>query len=341
MEDDYMERIRIGLIGAGVMGEIFARIFRELPQAELMAVADIHDGRITQFIKEFEVKGSRNYEEMLEVEAIDAVAISTPEHLHLQPVAAATKKGKHIFLEKPLATTVEDGKQILGLAKAGRGVFMVGHCLRFDPRFVQGFESINRGDLGELLHIRAWRETSIVNGERLQGRTSPVFFVGVHDIDIFHWYTGSRVKRVHAESVRKKLTHLGTDDAVFAVLKFENGVIASLETSWILPKTQSQIRSNTLDKGMEVVGTQGMLSIQADNIGIIVQTEREIFYPDIIFSPMVQGMTVGIYKEELEHFLKCILEEKEPATNGTDALQAVVVARAIETSLQEGKPMEI
>lgn len=334
-----MQPVRIGVVGAGVMGGLFAGIFRESPLAELTAVADLDRGRAESLAARLGVSAFADLAGMIEGAAVDAVAICTPEHLHVEPVRAAAAAGKHIFLEKPLATTVEDGERILALTRAAGVKLMVGHCLRFDPRFVQGYETIRRGDLGEIIHIRAWRETSIVNGQMYGARTRLPYYLGVHDIDILHWYIGSGVERVYAEGTRKLLTRLGVDDAVFAVLKFRNGALATLENSWVLPQTQNQLRSNTLDKGMEVVGTKGMVSIQAHNIGIVVQTEADLAYPDVLFSPPVQGRTPGIYQEELAHFLRCILEDREPAVSGEAALQAVRVACAIDQSCATAVPV--
>lgn len=338
-----MKKIRTGIIGMGVMGSIFARCIEDLPYVELVAISDLNEKTVSEFSQKYRIKGYSDYKDMIAQEDLNAVLICTPDEYHLEPVKLAREANLHIFLEKPLATEILDAKNILSEAEKSSKVFMIGHTLRFDPRFVNGYNSIAKGDLGELIHIRSWRETSIDNGIRLKGRCSPVFFVGVHDIDIMNWYVGCPVKRVFANSVSKKLVSLGveTEDAIFATLEFENGVIANLETSWVLPKTQGQQRSNTMDKGMEVVGTSGMLSIDAYNIGMIIQTEKEIFYPDILFNPIIHGASFGIYREEMIHFFSCIAHDKIPSTTAQDAFNAVLVAKAIEDSVRSKKVIEI
>lgn len=330
-----MKKIKTAIIGMGVMGNMFSKIIKEVPYSSLVAISDLNENLLLKCKKELNVAVYKDYNEMFAKEDLDCVLICTPDRLHFDPVSKAIKKNLHIFLEKPLTTDVDEGKKILDISKQHNKVFMVGHTLRYDPRFVQGYDSIKRGDIGDIIHIRSWRETSIINGLRLKNVTNPMFFLGIHDIDIILWYTNSKVKRVYAEGVRKKLKNV--EDSIFALLKFEDGIIASLETSWVLPKTQTQQRSNFKDKGIEIVGTKGMLSIDASNIGITVQNEDEIFYPEILYNVPVHNSTFGIYKEEILHYYKCILNNESPATNVKDALMAVEIAVAIDKSLKENK----
>ncbi len=333
--------IKIGIIGLGVMGAIFAKSLERYTEAKLTAVSDINATLAHQFAEKYGINEYTDYDRMLQEEELDAVLICTPDQYHLAPVQSACKANVHIFIEKPLATDSQSAKEILALAQNYKKTFMVGHTLRFDPRFANAYNSIARHEIGEILHIRSWRETSIDNGIRLGGRCSPMFFVGVHDLDIMLWYMGCGVERVYAESGYGKLKKLGvnTADAIFATLRFKNGVIATLNTSWVLPKTQMVQRSNVLDKGMEIVGEFGKIDIEAYNIGISVQTEDVISYPDILYSPDMHGSSFGIYSEEMYHFLECIRSGNKPVTSMSDAYEAVRIAEAIERSAATGEPV--
>ena len=335
--------IQIGIIGLGVMGAIFAKSLERFPESRLAAVSDVNESLAKQFAARYQAAAYSDYNEMLEKENLDAVLICTPDQYHLDPARSACAANVHIFLEKPLSTDSQSGAEILKLAQGYNKTFMIGHTLRWDPRFVNGYNSIKKGEIGNILHMRAWRETSIDNGIRLGGRCSSMFFVGVHDLDIMLWYAGCGVERVYAESRYGKLRDMGvnTSDAVFATLRFQNGAIATLNTSWVLPKTQGQQRSNIMDKGMEIVGDKGMISIEAYNIGMCVQTEDYIHYPDIIFSPDMHGSSFGIYTEEMFHFLNCIRTGAAPATSIQDAYNAVRIAEAIEQSAASGRPVSL
>lgn len=334
-----MERLRIGVVGAGLMGRLFAKIFSELRETQLVAVADVDYARAEQAAGPAGAIAYNDYRRILDRSDVDAVAVCLPDDLHTEVSVLAAAAGKHLFVEKPLATTLSDCRQISDACERAGVKLMVGHCLRFDPRFVQGYEAIRDGHIGEILHARTWRGTSIVHGKRIGGRTSLPLFLGVHDVDILHWYLGSRVNLVHAIGVRRQLASLGVDDAVFCLLKFESGAIASVDLSWVMPQTAGQVRSNTLEKGMEITGTRGMISIAAHNVGIVVQGADAIWYPDVLYSVEVQGFTIGIYAEEARHFARCVLDNRRPAVGAAEATEAVRVALAMERSLAEGRPV--
>lgn len=336
-----MPKIRTGIIGMGVMGEIFFRCIRDLPFAELAAVADVSPA-VREACAGAGVKGYADYREMLAKERLDAVLILTPDEYHLEPVLDARKAGLHIFLEKPLATELAQARQIVHAAESSGKVFLVGHTLRYDPRFVNGYHAVATGQIGEMLHIRSWRESAITHGLRLKGRCSAMMFLGVHDLDIYNWYVGQPIKRVFAMSSSKKLQGMGLDtpDTFFATLEYQNGVIGQLAASWVLPETQGK-PSNFRAKGMEVVGTRGMLSIESDNTGVVIQTENLIDMPDNLYRPQLHGLCFGVYREELLHFFACVEGRAQPATTARDAYRAAAAAHAIEQSAASGQVIEV
>ena len=332
-----MQRIRAGIIGMGVMGEIFHRCLKDLPVVDLVAVVDTNPANLARWIEDG-LAGYADYRDMLSRECLDAVLICTPDDCHFQPVMAACDAGIHIFLEKPLSIDLDEGRKIVAAADGYAKVFMIGHTLRYDPRFVSGRQSVASGEIGDILHIRSWRESVMAHGLRLKGRCSSMLFLGVHDLDICNWYMGCKARRVHAMSASKKLKGMGVDvpDAMFAQLEYENGAIAQVATSWVLPQTQGQTRSSVRAKGLEIVGTRGMISIDADNIGVTIQTEESISFPDILYNFDMHGTSFGIYREEMSHFVACIEGRTKPATVARDAYYAVAAACAIEQSVMSG-----
>lgn len=323
------------------MGQMFATIFAQLAETRLVAVADVDRERGQAVAQATGAQAYENAEDLLSRPDVDAVAICLPDHLHTAAALKAAEAGKHLFVEKPLALSVEECDVIEEACRRAGVKLMVGHTLRFDPRFVQAYTAIREGQIGDILHVRAWRGTSLVHGRRLRGRTSVAFFLGVHDIDILHWYIGSWVRRVQAAAVRRQLAEYGVDDAIFSLLEFANGTIASVDVSWAIPPTGGQIRSNTLEKGMEITGTAGVISIAAHNIGIVVQGREAIHYPDVLYGVPVQGATFGVYAEEARHFARCVLEDRLPAVGAPEGREAVRVALAIEKALASGQPVAL
>ncbi|MGQ9631222.1 MAG: Gfo/Idh/MocA family protein [bacterium] len=331
-----MRSVNVGVIGLGLMGGLHSRIYAESPLANLVAVADSDEARLSQAARDLRVKGYEDFSELLSREDIEAVSICTPDQLHLGPTVAAARAGKHILLEKPLATTVEDARKIVEVCRENGVKLMIGYVLRFDPRFTQAFEAISRGEIGRPVHICAKRINPVRSAERLGGRTSVLFYLGPHDINYMRWFVGSPVERVYAEESRIALTHLGVADTILGTLKFANGAVGSLETSWALP--------NSLGVGVEarveIAGTKGAIFIDVYDQGLRLYT-REVLYPDTMHWPIVSGRVDGDLRRELEYFLECVVSDKPPLLSGEDGLEDVYVIAAMERSIKEGRPIKV
>ena len=192
-----MEVIRVGVVGVGVMGQLFARLLTELPNAGLCGVADMMRDKADTVGERFSVPAFSSAQDLLRNVEVDAVIIATDESQHMEPAREAARAGKPILLEKPLATSVADGRAILQeVAKAGVPL-MVAHCVRFDPRYAEARAAIRNGDLGHTIHLAARRNGPLPVGQRIAGRCSVSMFLGVHDIDFMLWATGRRVTQVY------------------------------------------------------------------------------------------------------------------------------------------------
>ena len=129
-----MLQIGVGVIGVGLMGSLFARLATQLPNTKLMGVADLDRNRAIQVGEALAVPAYTNYHDLLAMHQVDAVVVATPDSLHLEPALAVAQAGKHLLIEKPLATTREDGQQIINACKNAGVTLMVAHVLRFDPK---------------------------------------------------------------------------------------------------------------------------------------------------------------------------------------------------------------
>ena len=326
-----MEVIRVGVVGVGVMGQLFARLLTELPNADLCGVADLMRDKADTVGERFSVPAFSSAQDLLRNVEVDAVIIATDESQHMEPAREAARAGKPILLEKPLATSVADGRAILQeVAKAGVPL-MVAHCVRFDPRYAEARAAIRNGDLGHTIHLAARRNGPLPVGQRIAGRCSVSMFLGVHDIDFMLWATGRRVTQVYGLGHGKLLEELGVHDSVVSVLKFDDGTIATLESSWIasLPSWQ-----------FEAVGTQGTLLITTPEFGTIkvggegIQFARPLYG----FDPLPSGHTFNVYQAELMHFLECVAAGRPFIVQPEEALMAVAVAEAIDRSVVSGQP---
>ena len=152
-----MDKVRVGVIGVGLMGSLFANLASQLPDSELAGVADIDERRAVGLGKALGVPAFADYGDLLAISELDAVVVTTPDALHLEPALAASALGKHLLIEKPLATTPEDGLRIVESCRDAGVTLMVAHVLRFDRSYGEAFRAVRGGQLGEVIHLAARR----------------------------------------------------------------------------------------------------------------------------------------------------------------------------------------
>jgi predicted dehydrogenase len=330
-----VSQLGMAVIGLGRFGQSHAQLLAQMPNAQLVAVCDVVPETARRVSQELGVPGYTEVQAMLDAEpAIQAVCVCTSDQAHREPCLAAAQRGKHILVEKPLALTVEDGEAILQATQAAGVKLMVGHILRFDPRYAGARQAIVEGKIGEPIHAFVRRNNILRSARYLQGRTSVLFFLGIHDTDFLLWSLDACPQRVYAAASRKLLTDLGVDDSIFVLMHFESGVVACLETSWVLPDTSLA----SLDARVEIVGTQGAVYVDIHGQGLTVVEESHLDRPDTMYGPIVHGQKTGVLKEEIAHFVSCILEDREPLITGEQGLEAVRVILAAHRSLETGQP---
>ncbi|MEM3560732.1 MAG: Gfo/Idh/MocA family oxidoreductase [Candidatus Aenigmatarchaeota archaeon] len=319
-------KIKIGVIGAaGFIGEVHTRAAFEIPNAKLVAIADINEERGKEVAKKYNTKWYKDYNDMLKKEDIDAVIIATPDDLHLDPAIAAAEAGKHMLIEKPLATNVKDAEEIIKYAKKNGVKLMVGHTLRFFPEYVAIKEMIERGEIGEIIQIWTRRNSRVDRARRLKGRVSSVFFFGIHDIDFIRWCVNDEIKRVYAVANKKLLKEINVEDTILALLKFKNGCIASLENCWVLP----QAYPTWCDARIEIVGTKSAIFLNMMEQGLMIYNENiRQYIPSTIHKKFISPI---LYEDE--HFINCLINNEEFIVTGEDGLIAVKIAEAIHKSI--------
>lgn len=335
-----MERLKVGVIGFGQMGSRHARVYSQLPNTELVAVADLQAERVKAIAKELGVcRVYTDYRELLALPEVQAVSVCTPDEAHRGPAIHALQAGKHVLLEKPLATTIDDAEAILAAVHQAKVKFMVAHLLRFDPRYALVKEAIDRGELGDIIYIISNRNSPHTEGPRIyKPGTCLITHVAVHDLDIVNWYMSSTPIRVYAEAADKLLASKHMLDAVSTVMAFRDGAFASVNFCWALPD-QSTTR---LDARMEVVGTKGAAYIGVyHEQGLLMATEDGVKSPDLHHGPTVNGQVRGDLREEIMAFVTCVITNLPSPVSAEEAFQAVQVAQAIRDSLSTKAPVKL
>jgi len=331
-----MNILRVGVIGFGFMGKMQAAIFNQLPQTQLVAIADVDPTRFQDPALQ-RVSFYTDFRELLQRKDIDAVSICVSDDAHFQPALQAAQAGKHIFLEKPIALDLEEARRIVLESRQNKVKLMIGFLLRFDPRYAGVKDLVEQGKLGDIVHIHARRNSPKSEGPaRYKGTTPLLFHVTIHDLDLVLWYLQDMVKTVYAQATSKVLKEFHMDDSMFAILRFENEALVNLESSWALPEGSA----SKLDAYLEILGTRGMARVECGYSGLWFCDSQGTRFPDTMHWPRVRDQQMGDLKEELAHFANCILLDTPPLVTGEDGLRALELAWVIQRSIDTNQVIQ-
>ena len=329
------DRLRVAVIGMGAMGGNHARVYSELPDAELVAVADCDESRLS----DAPARAYGDYHRLLAEERLDAVSIAVPTRRHLETALACIERGVPLLVEKPLAASVVEGERIRAAAEA-RGVpLAAGHIERCNPAVVELKRRLDAGEIGRVLQMRAVRVGPFHQRHRDIG---VVYDLATHDIDVMRHLLGCEVERARAETQRGVRTEF--EDALLGLLRFEDGVIGSLEVNWLTPVKQ---------RTLAVVGENGMF------VADYIRQELRFYdsTPDPDPSPSKDAAnTTHIEAErqeplrverqeplrvELAAFLRASRELEPPLVGAADAIAAMRVAEALVASARLGDAVQV
>jgi len=330
-----LSRLRVGLIGCGAFGESHLAAFAAIPHARIVAVTDVVPERARRAAERYGIAHvARDFQELVAMPDIDAVSVVTTEDQHLQPVLAALENGKHVFVEKPMATNVEDAQKMMDAASK-RGLFLMpGHLLRFEYKYATVKEQLAAGRLGRILSMYTRRNRPKWQG-RIYKRTPLVLETAIHDIDTMLWYVGARVESVWGWQVSAET---GSEPDLFCgVLRFEGGAIGMLQTNWILPD-----KTPFLDDCMQVVATAGVANIDVLHSGLTLWTEEGAEGPDVSYEPRLFHAAYGALREELAYFSLCCVEKREPTIlTGADGVEAIRIGLALVQAATAGREIKL
>lgn len=345
-----MNKLGIGVIGVGLTGLVHVKTFSQFIESKVVAVADKNEDRAKEIAGQYNCDSYQDYWKLVQRQDVDAVVIATPDYLHLDPVIAAAEAGKHILLEKPIATEAQDAKQIIALTKKHGVKLMIGHILRFDPRYYAVKTAVEEGTIGKPALLYARRLATINEPRRLSkawDTVSTILYLAIHDVDIALWLTKNKVKYVYAEKVEGKvMQELNIPDYYCFFARFESGALATFECGWGLPGKRTSWAApkswgGTGEVALEVLGENGSLHIVDPMLSIYECNEEGWKIPNLWYWPQIQGQVSGALREQNYHFLKCLTEDKEPLITGEDGYAALRVILAAIKSSEEHKPIEL
>ncbi|AZN42593.1 Gfo/Idh/MocA family protein [Paenibacillus albus] len=320
--------LKIGIIGAGMMGATHASAYANMNDAVIVGVADER----TEAAKLAAAYSARSYAsiaELIQAEDPDIIDICLPTDLHKAHVLYAAACRKHVFCEKPIALSVEDAMEMAEACRAAGVTFMVGHALRFSPDYMLAKRTVEDGKLGKISTVRMIREGAPPGWSawfKDKSRSGGVIVdLGIHELDFLRSAFGEP-QRVYAKVAEEGLP----GEHAFVSVRMKSGVIAHLTASWALP--------DGFRSFLELAGTEGVLKLDSDDHKPIAVTRRSSGTgTDQPSSSWESPLSVSPYEAELRHFVDCIRTGAEPLITGEDAAKSLALALAAVRSAQSGE----
>jgi predicted dehydrogenase len=336
--------LKFGIIGTGIMGLAVGRVLQLLPEAEVAALADPSQDRLEEAGREFRVSACyAGHRDMLAAEKLDAVAVTTPDDYHTEPVIDALNAGCHVFVEKPLTTRQEDAEEIFRtVQKTGRKL-----QIDFNHRWLSPYhkakEMILKGQIGEPMIAFARKNNPIYVPTEMIGpwssRTTPAWFLSSHDIDLVTWWFDADPVEAYAKGIKKVLSGRGIDtyDGIHALVTYEGGRFATFEAVWIYPNTSPYMP----DSFMEIVGSRGTLQLdrQAEAVDAII--EDKFTCPRTFLNYKVFDEWQGAFPSAIRSFCRAVINDTEPHVNAREGVRSTAVLEAIHKSLRSQNPEPI
>lgn len=328
--------LRVGLIGAGGVARTHAQNLSVLDGVEITAVADVSADRAEALASDCGAKALTDHRGLLDL--VDVAYVCSPPTTHRQHVTAAVAAGRHVFCEKPLATTLEDGRAIAEAVSSSGVQAMVGFNNRFRAPFMRLRELLRSGELGNLVSAWITRVEPSTPAMGANWRTTPGLACGVtiesaaHDIDFIRWGLGELV--AVAGSTSSSLPELPDhEDTLHALLWLEHGAAVSLTISWA-----SAV--GTSSRG--IVGTDGAACLLGPNMWTLSELRWARSGEEETIEPIDEreGADLG-YLQESRHFVECLRQDRAPDVTVRDGLAALEVSLALRTSAADGRVVRL
>lgn len=334
------KRVKTAVIGVGLIGEQHAESYASNPRAELVMVADMNADRAKIVGERF---GCASTTSLADVAASDAeiVSVATPDFAHYEPVMAMLEAGKHVVVEKPLATITREAQEMVDLAAAKGLKMTVNLGNRWNPTYQSIRDSVQSGEIGEpVMTYSRTSDTIWVPRTMLSwaGKSGPQWFLFAHTMDMVRWILGQEAIEVYAIGEKKILKSEGIDafDAIQAVVRFDDS-FATFETSWIVPDAfphivESQLTINGSTGRLHLDGARQGFEISSDQVGKHMYARPSLWtYFQLPYA----------WWGALRDMVDCVLDDKEPAISAVDGLRVTAMIEATEQSIEQRAPIQI
>ena len=335
--------LNVALVGCGIFGEVHASTYADFDGSRLLAVCDIDEDRAKAFADKFGGRACTSVDEIAADPDIQAVSVATPDFAHREVCLALLRAGKHLLVEKPLATNVADAQAIVDAADEAGVTAMVDFHNRYNPAFTPVKQRLVAGELGDPLMMFGRLSDRIeVAAEWFtwSGQTGPEWFLGSHLTDLACWLFDQLPVRVFAEGRKDVLAARGIDcyDSMHIHLSFPKG-FATLETSWILPNTWPMV----CDFYVSLQTAAARADVDLSQQGTTIADAKEYARPFLYGKTPVGVEEFGFMSFPIREFVRAVragAASPVPLARGLEnvkilaaALESVETRKAVELSL--------
>ncbi len=330
-----MSKIKVAVVGVGHLGKEHARVYTELPGVELVGVVDVQRNQAEKIARQYHTQSFSNYKEI--IGKVTAVSIAVPTKSHYAIAKEFLNHGVHVMIEKPMTGTVSEARELIGISKANGLVLQAGYIERFNPA------------------IAAIKKLSInprfIECHRLSPFTFRSADIGVvldlmiHDLDIILHITGSKVKKFDAVGVN---VISDKEDIANVRIQFQNGCVANVTASRVslasmrkmrLFSQDSYISIDYLKKDALIYKKSPALTLKALNISEMdvstIADLKSYVFGDLLKIEHIKMDDCEPLRKELESFVNCIVDRKEPVVSGEEGLKAIEVANDILCEIEK------
>ncbi len=329
------QAIRIGQVGIGYWGKNLLRNFSTLANAEVTWACDQNAETRARIAAQYpSLQTTKRFADLLEDPSLDAIVVATETPQHYVMAEQALQAGKHVFVEKPMAQSVEQAEHLVALAEDNDRRLMVGHLLLYHPAFQHVEDLIRKGTLGDVYYLYSMR----VNLGIIRQRENALESLAPHDLSVALQFIDAPPVAVSAQG--HAYLQRDIEDVAFATVFFENGALAHLHTSWLDPHKMRKVT---------VVGSKQMAVIDdveaSEKVRIydkgVVPRPGELRYADYAEAMTVRSGDIHIprinmqepLRLECQHFVDCVKNDTTPRSDGRNGLAVVKLLDAAQRSL--------
>lgn len=332
-----MKKVKVGIASFAHMHAFsYAEALKHMACVEVSGFCDLNDTRARRVEQLLKIPRVSDYEKLASMDDVDVILVTTETLHHVDVALAAMERGKHVIVEKPIATSLEDARRMVDSAsRHGVKLFQCYPC-RYHPSAQKVKEAIVRGDVGDILGMSSTNhgcmpdardpELAWFSNNHLAGGGA-VMDHTTHAADLAFWFTGWTP--THVFGVAKRLFHddIDCDDAGMVLISFENGVAASIDPSWSRPSAYPTWGDLT----MVVYGSKMTITVDMfnQNIDVVDNTSKKTYYLHSFGSNSDQAM--------LHDYAMAILDDKRPPVGGEDGMRALAVALKAYESSKSGR----